>query len=82
MSADHTNTIMKNEAELYDSFNKLQVLLSKYLDVYPLIEFSKENSHDVNNYLEGMSCLQDSFNALLGALKLHSQILGVELKSE
>lgn len=82
MSANHTPTIMKNEAELYDSFNKLQDLLSKYLDVYPLLEISKENSKDVNNFLDGMSCLQDSFNALVEALKLHSQILGVEPKSE
>ncbi len=82
MSANQTITIMENEAGLYEAFNKLQSLLSNYLDVYPLIEFSKENSDHVNNYLEGMGCIQESFNSLLEALKIQSQILGVKLRSK
>jgi hypothetical protein len=71
---------MNNEANLFDSFNRLQDLMSKYLDVYPLLEFSKENSSEVSKFICGMTALQQSFDALLEALKIHSEILGVELK--
>jgi len=80
MSNNTTHNIMNNEADLFDSFNRLQDLMSKYLDVYPLLEFSKDNSSEVSKFISGMTALQQSFDALLMALKLHSEILGVELK--
>lgn len=80
MSLNIPQAIMHNEAELYESFNRLQDLLSKYLGVYPLLEISKDNSVEVNKFLTGMHALQESFDALLEALKLHSEILGVDVQ--
>lgn len=79
MTNDLAAQTLLNEADLYESFNRLHKLLGQYLDVYHMIEFSSKNSVDANKYLEGLDALRDSFDALMGAIKLHASIRGVEV---
>lgn len=76
--SEHDQLIMKNEAELYSSFNNFQDLLSRYINLYPMVEFSTSNSKDANKFLSGMMNLKQSFDALVEALNIQAQILGVE----
>lgn len=79
MTNDTAAQTLLNEADLYQSFNRLNSLLGQYLDVYPMIEFSTQNSVDANKYLEGLDALRESFEVLMEALKIHASIRGVDV---
>lgn len=82
MSTNYENRIIQNEADLFQSFNNLHELLGRYLNLYPFISFEKENNIDVNKFINGMHALNQSFDALYQALKLHAEILGAEITIE
>lgn len=72
--------VQQLEAEVIESFNKLQYYFDHYSSAYLQINFEPNNSKVVNTFFRGLDSLQYAFASLNEAIKTIAEIKGVKLE--
>jgi len=71
--------IQNTEADILEAFQRFGKQYNVFSDVAHLIEFSPENSDNVQAFFQGLYSMQNAFSALIEATKVIAQIKGVHI---
>jgi len=69
--------IQEVQADLISGYEKYNKLSSEFTDVLYTLDFTSSNSYKVNQFILGLSSLNESFNALLEATKVIAEMRGI-----
>ena len=69
--------IQEVQADLISGYEKYNKLSSDFADILYTLDFTSSNSYKVNQFILGLSSLNESFNALLEATKVIAEMRGI-----
>jgi hypothetical protein len=69
--------IQQVQADLISAYEKYNELASQFADVLYTLEFTPENSYRVNQFVLGLSSLQEGFVSILEATKVIAEMRGI-----
>lgn len=85
MSSTHDITndlkVMELQVDLYTALNKCKETFDQYVDTFPILEISPQNSDSVSHYIQGLQSLIEGMILIKQTLKAICMINNITLKS-